>query len=79
MRLRARRFAVASPPLPAAALRRFTRERAAAFRCVPRVNVSRHRHYSTYYSDELAELVRQRYARDVAAFGYAFERQSDRS
>ena len=46
---------------------------------LPRVNVSRHRHYSTYYSDDLAEVVRQRYARDVAAFGYTFERQSDRS
>lgn len=46
---------------------------------LPRANVSRHRHYSAYYSDELAEVVRERYARDVAAFGYTFERRSDQS
>lgn len=38
----------------------------------PRRNPSRHAHYATYYTPELAELVARRYARDVAAFGYAF-------
>jgi hypothetical protein len=42
---------------------------------LPRVNTSRHRHYSAYYTDALAELVRDRYARDVEAFGYEFERR----
>jgi hypothetical protein len=42
---------------------------------LPRVNASRHRHYSAYYSDALADLVRERYARDIAAFGYEFVRR----
>jgi hypothetical protein len=42
---------------------------------LPRVNASRHRHYSAYYSDALAEVVRERFARDVEAFGYEFARR----
>lgn len=38
----------------------------------PRHNPSRHAHYSTYYTPELADIVAQRYARDIAAFGYTF-------
>lgn len=42
---------------------------------LPRLNVSSHHHYSAYYSDELADVVRQRYQRDLAAFGYEFVRR----
>jgi hypothetical protein len=42
---------------------------------LPRANTSRHDHYGAYYSDELAELVGRRFARDVEAFGYRFERR----
>lgn len=41
---------------------------------LPHANPSEHRHYSAYYTDELAEIVGRRYRRDVKAFGYAFER-----
>jgi hypothetical protein len=44
---------------------------------LPSVNQGRHRHYSTYYSDELAEVVRRRFQRDIEAFGYEFVRQID--
>ncbi|MEX0408467.1 hypothetical protein ABGN05_22665 [Aquibium sp. LZ166] len=39
-----------------------------------RVNASKHAHYSTYYSSELAEEVGRRCRQDVEAFGYRFER-----
>lgn len=42
---------------------------------LPHLNSSNHRHYSTYYSDALGELVSREYAVDIAAFGYRFERQ----
>ncbi len=38
------------------------------------VNASPHTHYSHYYSDVLAHHVGERYARDVAMFGYSFTR-----
>ena len=30
-------------------------------------------HYSTYYTDELVEIVRERSQADIGAFGYEFE------
>jgi Sulfotransferase family len=42
----------------------------------PRHNPSRHRHYSTYYTPETADLVRRRFARDIAAFGYEFAEEA---
>jgi hypothetical protein len=41
---------------------------------LPHVNRSMHRHYAQYYSSESESIVGQRYARDLAAFGYQFER-----
>ena len=41
---------------------------------LPKVNATKHHHYSAYYTDETAELVRRRFARDIAAFGFSFER-----
>jgi hypothetical protein len=38
-----------------------------------RVNTSKHYDYRTYYSDQDAELVQRRHARDVAHFGYGFD------
>lgn len=38
----------------------------------PRRNPSRHRHYSAYYNEQTAAVVRERFARDIAAFGYEF-------
>ncbi len=39
---------------------------------VPHMNRSNHRLYPEYYSGELRDIVAQRYARDIAAFGYEF-------
>ena len=36
-------------------------------------NPSKHTHYSRYYTPELVEMVRGRYERDIAFFGYDFE------
>ncbi|HSS98941.1 MAG TPA: sulfotransferase family 2 domain-containing protein [Terriglobales bacterium] len=44
-------------------------------RQIPRANVSSHRHYSRYYTPELEEIVKERFARDIKSFGYNFERQ----
>jgi hypothetical protein len=40
---------------------------------LPRQNVSRHRHYATYYSEWGRGFVADRYGDDVRAFGYRFE------
>ena len=40
---------------------------------LPHVNRSSHRHYSSYYDRSTRDRVAQMYARDIAAFGYAFE------
>ena len=39
---------------------------------LPRVNVSRHAHYTSYYTPAMAEEVSRRYARDIERFGYGF-------
>lgn len=39
---------------------------------LPHANISRHAAYVTYYTQELADLVRERFAKDIAAFGYEF-------
>lgn len=41
---------------------------------LPHMNASKHRHYSTYYSDRTLDLVGNWFAADVAEFGYQFER-----
>jgi len=40
---------------------------------VPRVNKSRHGHYSDYYTDETRKRVAEVYARDISEFGYTFD------
>lgn len=40
---------------------------------LPKINTSRHRHYSAYYSDFGRELVAQVFTDDVEGFGYCFE------
>jgi chondroitin 4-sulfotransferase 11 len=39
---------------------------------LPVVNTTVHLHYTHYYSPALVEKVRERFARDIAAFGYEF-------
>jgi hypothetical protein len=39
---------------------------------LPNYNKSEREHYSTYYDDELRELVRTRFAEEIARFGYTF-------
>jgi len=41
---------------------------------LPRKNPSAHGHYSEWYDDRLRDIVAERFARDIAAFGYRFER-----
>jgi hypothetical protein len=43
---------------------------------LPHINRSAHKHYSAYYTDALAEVVRRRYARDIEVFGYEFQRMA---
>jgi Sulfotransferase family len=46
---------------------------------LPQANASVHRHYSEYYTTEIAEYVGSRFQRDIETFGYVFERNSKRS
>lgn len=39
---------------------------------LPRLNSTRRRDYRLYYTDELREIVAERFARDCAHFGYSF-------
>lgn len=41
---------------------------------IPHRNASKHAHYSTYYTRRLRKMVARYYARDIAIFGYTFER-----
>lgn len=40
---------------------------------LPKRNASRHEHYSAWYNDRTRKIVAERFARDIAAFGYEFE------
>lgn len=40
---------------------------------IPHLNRSEHRHYGSYYTPRTRELVAERYARDIRAFGYSFQ------
>jgi hypothetical protein len=40
---------------------------------LPHANRSRHDHYSSFYTDETRRVVAERFARDIAFFGYSFE------
>ena len=39
---------------------------------LPHANRTVHEDYRTYYTPETAEIVRQRFSRDVETFGYEF-------
>jgi chondroitin 4-sulfotransferase 11 len=43
---------------------------------LPHVNRSGHDHYSTCYTDATRQLVADRFARDIAFFGYTFEAEA---
>jgi hypothetical protein len=45
---------------------------------LPHVNRSSHRHYNSFYTERTRRLVAERYARDIAAFGYTFEDTNSR-
>jgi len=40
---------------------------------LPQYNRSSREHYSKYYSNELRELVRKRFAPEIERFGYTFD------
>ena len=42
---------------------------------LPQYNRSKREHYSTYYDDDLRELVRARFAAEIERFGYTFEQR----
>jgi hypothetical protein len=42
---------------------------------IPHVNRSTRKHYSKYYSEAASRLVAARFARDIQAFSYSFEKQ----
>lgn len=42
---------------------------------IPHVNRSGHTHYCGYYSEAARALVAARFARDIEAFGYSFDRE----
>lgn len=46
---------------------------------LPKRNVSRHALYTSWYNDRTRDIVAKRFARDIAAFGYAFEAPASRA
>ncbi|HEY2569478.1 MAG TPA: sulfotransferase family 2 domain-containing protein [Candidatus Udaeobacter sp.] len=42
---------------------------------LPQYNRSKREHYSSYYDNELRELVHKRFAAEIERFGYAFEQR----
>lgn len=44
---------------------------------LPQVNASKHRHWSTYYTDRAVRIVEERFAEDLERFDYAFTRAAE--
>lgn len=42
---------------------------------LPKLNHNHHAHYSSWYNDKTRQLVAERFARDIALFGYEFEQR----
>ena len=45
-------------------------------RRLPRVNITKHRHYSAYYTVETRQVVEELFKKDIETFGYSFEKRS---
>jgi chondroitin 4-sulfotransferase 11 len=42
---------------------------------LPKLNQSQHSHYSQWYNAKTRQLIEERFARDIALFGYQFEQR----
>ena len=53
--------------------RKFRHDKQSDVNELPKLNPSRHEHYSTYYDDETKEYIAQKYSEDITRFNYTFD------
>jgi len=53
--------------------RKFRHDKQSDVNELPKLNPSRHEHYSTYYDDETKEYIAHKYSEDITRFNYTFD------